>query len=263
MTASDPHFYQIFRKCPNLFAALVPLDISAGYAFTSRAYKHVNRSYDGILEPTRKDAATKIIEWQVAPQRDVYPRIFHEMSGYQLEEPDRKVEGVLIFPTKASDPKFYPWHQFGHCCSGFRIVYLDVALRQLGEDHPLYAVFQPFMEEDAEVVEAKASQWLNVIRKAPLADEQIESLEDVFLSWLTQRFKTRTKKEIRTMFGFDTPVEETVFYKEVKQEGRDEGIDAFEARMKDFLDKGIITKSMYDQEISTFRATLSGNQGEA
>ncbi len=74
-----------------------------------------------------------------------------------------------------------------------------------------------------------------------------------------------------TVFGFDTPVEETVFYKEVKQEGREEerkqfnkkAVNVFEARFKGLLEKGIITEEIYQQEVDAFRAQLSGNQGEA
>ena len=264
---SDPHFYQIFQKCPGLFSDMVPIDISAGYTFTSRAYKRVARTYDGILEPKRKDAPTKIVEWQVEALDDVYPRIFQEMSGYHLENPDRKVEGVLIFPSERNDPKTYPWFQFSHCGMGFQVLYLDVVLRALGEQHPLYAVFQPFMVSSTEIVEAEASQWLGVIRKAPLTDGQKECLEEVFFSWLTQRLKTRGQKEIRAMFGFDTPVEETVFYKEVLSEGKEEAnkkaIKFFEAQMKELLDMGAITKDDYQQRISTIRAQLSGNQGKA
>ena len=73
------------------------------------------------------------------------------------------------------------------------------------------------------------------------------------------------------MFGFDTPVEETVFYKEVIQEGIDKGreeerkqaVNAFEAYLKEELESGVITKEGYQQRISAFRARLAGNQGEA
>ena len=79
------------------------------------------------------------------------------------------------------------------------------------------------LESDQSILEAEASDCLKNIRKSDLELEQKTALEDVFLSWLMQRFKNLTKKEIRTMFGFDTPVEETVFYKEVFQEGVTEG----------------------------------------
>ncbi len=64
-------------------------------------------------------------------------------------------------------------------------------------------------------------------------------------------------------FGFDTPVEETVLYMEAKQEGREEGREAFEARIKRLLDKGEITPEVYQQEISAIRNLFAGKPGEA
>ncbi|MDJ0837196.1 MAG: DUF2887 domain-containing protein [Acidobacteriota bacterium] len=268
---SDTHFYQIFRKCPNLFADVVPFDKSAGYSFSSRAFKQVDRTYDGLFEPTDKTFPAWVVEFQAAWEVSVYPRLLHEATGLQLEEPDWTIECIIVFLNEGCDPKPYPWHQFARCGNGFRVIYLDVALRELGEDHPLYAVFQPFLEQNEETVKANAAQWLKVIRKAPLAKDERACLEEVFLSWLTQRFKTLSKKEIMKMFGFDTPVEETVFYKEVKQEAWDEcekqsnkrAVNAFEARLKGFLEKGIISEEVYQQEVSAFRAQISGNHGEA
>ncbi|MDJ0835669.1 MAG: hypothetical protein QNK37_04080 [Acidobacteriota bacterium] len=81
------------------------------------------------------------------------------------------------------------------------------------------------------------------------------------------------------MFGFDTPVEETRFYREVKQEGREEGrqegrqvgreekakqaINAFEVQMKHYLETGKFTEEEYRHAISAFRAQLAGKHGEA
>ena len=109
---SDTQFYQIFKKCPNLFAEIVPFDLSAGYRFSSRAYKQVDRTYDGLFEPSDEKAPTLIVEWQVKPEPNIYPRIFMEAGGYQLEEPKRRVKMVLIYPNEACDPKLLPWREF-------------------------------------------------------------------------------------------------------------------------------------------------------
>ncbi|MDJ0835668.1 MAG: DUF2887 domain-containing protein [Acidobacteriota bacterium] len=272
---SDPHFYQLFRKCPELVADLAPIDLAGRYHFSSRAYKRVERTYDGIFEPEDINFPSMVTEFQVLGNENTYPRLFLEMAGYQLEEPKRKVWGLLVFPSRSCDPRTMPWRKFASCEPEFRVVYLDEALRKLGEDHPLYAVFQPFLVDKVEVVEAKAQDWLGTIRNAPLETEKIICLEEIFLSWLTQRLSKYSKEEIRKMFGFDTPVEETRFYREVKQEGREEGrqvgreekakqaINAFEAQMKDLLEAGLITKTIYHERVSIFRAQLAGKHGEA
>ncbi|MDJ0835032.1 MAG: hypothetical protein QNK37_00865 [Acidobacteriota bacterium] len=50
---------------------------------------------------------------------------------------------------------------------------------------------------------------------------------------------------------------------EAKQEGREEGREAFEARIKRLLDKGEITPEVYQQEISAIRNLFAGKPGEA
>ena len=81
------------------------------------------------------------------------------------------------------------------------------------------------------------------------------------------------------MYGFDTPLEETVFYKEILQEGIEQGIEQgleqgleqkekqaiklFEAYLKEDLVRGVITEEGYQQKASSFRARLADKQDEA
>ena len=81
------------------------------------------------------------------------------------------------------------------------------------------------------------------------------------------------------MYGFDTSVEETVFYKEVLAEGIELGkkkaerkvktrvykraVIAFKVQMEDLFTLGSITKSDYKQRTSAFHAQLYGNRGKA
>jgi len=242
---SDPHFYKIFMACPELFVVFAPIDMKAEYRFASQAFKEIDRTYDGIFEPVDKTAPTYIIEYQVELEANVYPRIFLEMSGYQLEHMDREVRGIVIFLCESSDPKLTPWWNFSQGCGeGFCVVYLDRVLAELTSDHPLVATFKPLVEHNKKNLKQQALECLQNIRKADLKPNQKAALEDVFLSWLTQRFKSLTKKEITAMFGFDTPVEETVFYKEVLHEGEMRG----EIRGKI---EGIITR--ITKEISSYQ----------
>ena len=164
------------------------------------------------------------MEYQVEPKATIYPRIFMEMSGYQLEHMDREVRGILIFINEQSDPKLHNWWDLSQGCGkAFQVVYLEEVIEELPEDHPLAATFKPLVESNRKSLGQHASNYLKVIRNAPLQPDQKIALEDVFLSWLTQRFKNASKKEIIAMFGLETPVEETVFFKEVFHEGKVEG----------------------------------------
>jgi predicted transposase YdaD len=53
-----------------------------------------------------------------------------------------------------------------------------------------------------------------------------ECLSDVFFSWLTLRFSDLSYREVLTMFGIQTPFEETRAYKELVAIGREEGRQA-------------------------------------
>ena len=284
---SDPHFYKIFQTCPELFLVFAPIDLSAGYRFGSQAYKAIDRTYDGIFEAEDDRAPTYIVEYQVKNIENIYPRVFLEMAGYQLEHPKREVRGLLIFLNRKSDPQPVTWWAFSQGCGmGFQVVYLDQVLAELTAEHPLVATLKPLIESNRTLLEQQVSTCLRNIRGANLDLRQKDTLEDVFLSLLTQRFQTMTKKEVVTMFGLDTPVEETVFYKEVFHEGEVKGIVKGEAKgivkgeakgeaegaikritdeinsLRGFYEQGYLPKPVYEQRLRELEQARAQNNAK-
>ena len=118
---SDPHFYEIFKKCPRLLNVLVPLNHEAGYSFRSVTFKRTHRSSDGVIEPEDPSEPTYILEFQVSSDKTVYPRILVEMALYNLEHADRDIRGILVFPREADDPKPDTWTRLITCGRQVRI----------------------------------------------------------------------------------------------------------------------------------------------
>ena len=116
-----------------------------------------------------------------------------------------------------------------------QVFYLDELLQSLKErepEHPLLAVFEPYIQKDKTILEKEATQYYNKIQESSISETMKESLSDVFLSWMLIRFENKNYQEVLKMLTLATPLEETRAYKELvaigreegKEEGRDEGI---------------------------------------
>ena len=263
---SDPQFYKIFNNCPEFFNCFAPIDLGAGYAFTSREYKDLARKCDGVFEAADPRHPTYLVEFQAQPKKDVYPRLFLEMAAYQLENEKRTVRGLIIFPTESEDPKPTGWRDVaGSCGQFFRVLYLDQALADLPDEHPLKSVFMPFLERD-DVVRRDMNRCYQNLATSKLEGKQKDALIEVFISWITQNLNL-TKKEVAKMFHL-TPLEETPFYKEVKAEGRlekgQEDFDFISKALETLKKGGELSQESYDTVVQTLRDRLTSeekNQG--
>ena len=93
---------------------------------------------------------------------------------------------------------------------------MEEVLAGLPADHPLVAVFMPFMEADPAVIRDRAAGHFEHIRNAPLPERAREALEVVFLAWLLKRLQM-SRKEFDVMINM-IPLEETPIYKEIAEE---------------------------------------------
>ena len=90
--------------------------------------------------------------------------------------------------------------------------------------HPLAAVFQPLLAESEEVLQRQAAGYFRAIKDSSLSPACKGTLEEVFVSWLEQRFKDKTKKEIETMLLGELPdLEETASGKDLIRIGEQRG----------------------------------------
>lgn len=219
---SDKQLYQLLAAVPEWFTPLTGIPLRGTYRFEAMSLKALEKAVDGVLLPETAGEPVYLIEFQAYDDAQIYHRSLWSLHYWHLhrEEP---AQAVLWFSDVSFDPKTAPWHELGRQDNpAFHVVYLAEILAKLPENHPLCALFLPFYEEKAEVLEQKlpaAYETLKEYQQTLPASKQAILLE-VFFSWLLQRFKTMNRQEILAMIKAPTvPIEETRFYQEIFAEG--------------------------------------------
>jgi predicted transposase/invertase (TIGR01784 family) len=230
---TDKQLYTLLQTVPSLFTDLTGIPLSPDYVFAAVTLKALERDLDGLLFPSQPptDSAytVYVVEFQAYYDKLIYPRLLQEACTYQLQQADKplEVEAILIFLNATYDPKQAPWHELGRSGKpGLRVFYLDEMIATLPAGHFLKALFLPLLEEDAEYVRQHAqAAHQQLWATTDLQAAQKENLMAIFQSWLTQRFANLSKEEIQTMLRLpEVPLEQTRFYREVRQLGLKEGI---------------------------------------
>ena len=164
-----------------------------------------------------------VVEFQFQTDDTIYLRMVVEMAAVQEVYPGRVVQGVIFFGYNNFDPRTVPWTQ---------VVRSYVLPEVLGQwerkhpKHPLVAVFQPLLAESEEVLQQQAAGYFRAIKDSSLRATCKGTLEEVFVSWLEQRFKDKTKKEIETMLLGELPdLEETASGKDLIRIGEKRGLE--------------------------------------
>ena len=146
-----------------------------------------------------------------------------EMVLVQRKMRGRRVQGVILFVDHSLDPRTEPW------CHFVSVHSLADTLGRLAAEHPahpLVAVFQPLMQEDAEKLEREAGACYNQIATSGLDEPMKLVLLEVFINWLEQRFVEKGKAEIEMMLVGQLPdLRETQSGKDLIAIGVQEGIE--------------------------------------
>ena len=229
---SDKEFFKLFQAYPDLLKLLASTPEDAVYTFRSEVFKEVERRIDGYFQPENPDHPHFILEVQVAPDVTIYTRLVMEMAmafmkhqpkgTTQEKVPD--IRALLLFFQESSDPKTEPWCSFVRACPDvIQIVYLDQIVRQLGENestHPVWATFQPLFAKDDLTLIHRLPDCHQAILDAKMPAQARKVLQDVFMSWLLQRFKNKTHEEIKAMFipSDPTPIQDSILYKSLLED---------------------------------------------
>ena len=150
-----------------------------------------------------------------------------EMASLGLKNQGLLYHGVIVFADKSVNVQSEPWSSlFESNNPAFQIFYLDKllnALEEINPEHPLIFVFQPYLRKDKIELERVASKYYNKIQECGLPENVINSLCDVFVSWMMICFEKLSYKEVLKMMSLTTPLEETVAYKELVAIGEKKG----------------------------------------
>jgi predicted transposase YdaD len=149
------------------------------------------------------------------------------------------VQGVIFFGYNNLDPKTAPWTQV------VRSYVLPDVLQEWERrqpKHPLVAVFKPLLAENQEALQRQAAGYFRAIKQSSLSTACKRTLEEVFVSWLEQRFRDKTKKEIEMILLGELPdLEETASGKDLIRIGEERGEQRGEKRgEKRGLEKAIL-----------------------
>ncbi len=190
--------------------------------------KGLNRRSDGVLLPAAEDQPLWVIEFQAQKDPLIYHRLLIEMGLVGERHHPRPVRGLLLFLSAARDPRTPPWDALlaRDREAPIRRAYLIDILERLRRDdpeHPLLAVFLPYLLNDPEQLRVQAPRSYQRLKVSNLAETTRRHCLDVFQSWLMARFKTLSLEEILAMLGELTPLEETRAYQELVAIGLQQG----------------------------------------
>jgi predicted transposase YdaD len=230
---TDKQVYRIFAARPEWLFELAGLPSPGACELRPFTFKELEGRTDALVVPHDPSKSLTVIEFQFQLEATIYPRTVRGMAAAQVEHGMRDVEGFIFFAYNGLDPKTEPWTRI---VRSFSFDDLLTALAQRHAEHPLVAVFQPLMAKDDAVLEASAVRYFRQIKYSELDQPAKYALEEVFISWLEQRFREKNKKEIEAMLIGELPeLEETQSGKDLiaigekrgeergKREGKEEG----------------------------------------
>lgn len=208
---TDKLIYHLLKFAPQGFFALIGRnpDDASRYQFTSVEIKETAFRIDSVFIPNDKADITYFVEAQFQTDEQFYERFFAEIFFYIRQNPTNQWKAIVIYPSRSVEQKETKLYATLLASEDVKRVYLD----ELPEsDFIASALF--------ELLIVPETRLEGRVRKIAQAANQLElSLLVKILS-----YKNLTKEEVRNMLGIEKDLfQETVFYKEVFEEGKQAG----------------------------------------
>ncbi len=209
-TTPDELMYQSFKAVPQSFFSLIgrnPED-AAHYDFKSVELKEPAFRIDAVFVPKDKRKTTYLVKAQFQKDERFYANLFAEVFLYLYQYSAANWQAVVIYPSRSVERV---QGSYAELMTATRIkrIYLD----ELPEsDFVALALFELLITPEAKLES----------RVKKIAKEANHLELNLLLKILS--YKNLTKEEIRKMLGIEKDLfKETVFYKEVFEEGKQEG----------------------------------------
>ncbi len=220
----DSIFYKLFQQSPSLLFELLtnPPTNADAYKFDSVAVKEPKFEIDGVFLPPENEGAGVVYFCEVQFQKDeqLYERVFAESSLYFYRNRIRfsDWQAVIIYPYRSVEQSDINPHR--SLLNGGQVhrVYLDELgdIRQL----PLWLALMVLTTVEEEQAPQEARYLLERSRQ-----EQPQPSSSVIMELVTTimvyRFEQLSRTEVESMLGIT--LKETRVYREIKEEGREEG----------------------------------------
>jgi len=219
----DSIFYKLFQQSPTLLFELLPdpPNNAAAYRFDSVAIKEPRFEIDGVFLPPEGETGTVYFcEVQFQKDERLYERVFAESLLYFYRNCDRfsDWQTVIIYPSRRIEQRKLHPHRGLLNSEQVHRVYLD-ELGELRQLPPWVAVMVLTTLEESQTPEA-ARYLLNRTRQEVSAPDS-RAIMELITTIVAYRFDQLSRREIEAML--DITLQETRVYREIKEEGREEG----------------------------------------
>ncbi|AUT04034.1 hypothetical protein CLI64_28670 [Nostoc sp. CENA543] len=223
----DSIFYKIFQQSPSLLFELLtnPPENADKYKFDSVAVKEPKFEIDGVFLPPENATLGTVYFCEVQFQKDekLYERVFAESSLYFYRNRDRfsDWQAVIIYPSRSIEQSDTRPHRTLLNGDQVHRIYLD----ELGDIRslPLWVAVMVLTTLDPEQAPSQARYLLTRTRQetaAPVTNAIIEIITTI----IAYRFEQLSRREVESML--DITLKQTRVYREIKEEGLEEGREA-------------------------------------
>ncbi|MCP4757140.1 MAG: DUF2887 domain-containing protein, partial [Proteobacteria bacterium] len=247
---TDELFYELFRVDPRSLFELVQLRLEGEYVFESITVKTTRKRFDGFFKRKDGEGPNGFLEVQGYMDKTIYWRSFRETCTW-YEQSGSKTPFVMIILFL--DEKYDPGDCMLDCVPPCQLIRCNLAdcLDFIGEQAGALSVLKPLtLSEEKELPEV-VPKWKTNIRSLQLSEQKIETLIDLLIYAILQRFPKMGREEIDKMLEL-TPLEETTAVKEIiqitREEGREEGIDTGELIGKIHMAQRLLGKPITPRE---------------
>jgi predicted transposase/invertase (TIGR01784 family) len=219
----DSIFYKLFQQAPTLlFELLEESPSNAGqYRFDSVAVKEPRFEIDGVfLPPDTEPGVVYFCEVQFQRDEVLYERLFGESFLYFYRNRSRFTDWqtVIIYPSRSTEQtETHPYRSQLNSDQVHR-VFLD----ELGEIEqlPLGVALMALTTVD-EASTPEVARVLLERSRGEVSQEAIRAIIEMITTILVYKFTNLNRQEAEAMLGITT-LQETRFYQEAKEDGREE-----------------------------------------
>ncbi|MGH1392883.1 MAG: Rpn family recombination-promoting nuclease/putative transposase [Trichormus sp.] len=223
----DSIFYKIFQQSPSLLFELLtnPPENADKYKFDSVAVKEPKFEIDGVFLPPENENPGTVYFCEVQFQKDekLYERVFAESSLYFYRNRERfsDWQAVIIYPSRSIEQSDTRPHRTLLNGDQVHRIYLN----ELGDIHslPLWVAVMVLTTIKEEQAPSEARYLLSRTRQeasAPVSNAIIEIITTI----IAYRFEQLSRREVELML--DITLKQTRVYREIKEEGLEEGREA-------------------------------------
>jgi predicted transposase/invertase (TIGR01784 family) len=220
----DSIFYKLFQQSPSLLFELLtnPPNNADEYIFDSVAVKEPKFEIDGVFLPPQNQNPGVVYFCEVQFQKDerLYERVFAESWLYFYRNRDRfsNLQIVIIYPSRSLEQTDISPYLSQLNSPQVHRIYLD----ELGDIRrlPVWVALMVLttLEEERTTVEAR---YLLARSQQEVPQPENRAIIDLLTTIMVYKFEGKSQREVEEMLGIT--LKETRVYREIKEEGREEG----------------------------------------